>query len=356
MKTRRPRPLHPGVRPQGAAGARPDPRQVGGRGARHPAVHAPKAAARLIEKVLRSAMANAEHNHQVRNLDDLRVVKAVADGGPSHEARVRRGRWAARSSSSTGRAISPSSVSRRDAARAARVAAAPGAQARQEVAMGQKTHPIGFRLGIHAHVELALVRHQGLRGPAARGREDPPLHQVRSSTTRASRGSTSSARPTARASRSSRRGPASSSAARAPRWRSSRTRSRCGRGKEVYLNIEEVVHPELDAQLVAENVALQLQKRVAFRRAMKKAVTSALRLGADGIRIACAGRLGGARDRAPRVVPRRPGAAAHHPRRHRLRPRRGAHDLRDHRREGVDLQGRGAPRPAGRRLRAESPC
>ena len=44
---------------------------------------APKAAARLIEKVLRSAIANAEHNHQVRNLDDLRVVKAIADGGPS---------------------------------------------------------------------------------------------------------------------------------------------------------------------------------------------------------------------------------------------------------------------------------
>ena len=64
--------------------------------------------------------------------------------------------------------------------------------------------------------------------------------------------------------------------------------------KEIYLNIEEVIHPELDAQLVAENVALQLQKRVAFRRAMKKAVTSALHLGADGIRIACAGRLGGA--------------------------------------------------------------
>ena len=65
-------------------------------------------------------------------------------------------------------------------------------------------------------------------------------------------------------------------------------------GKEVHLNIEEVIHPELDAQLVAENVALQLQKRVAFRRAMKKAVTSALRLGAGGIRIACAGRLAGA--------------------------------------------------------------
>src|SRR5947199_2348186 len=63
--------------------------------------------------------------------------------------------------------------------------------------------------------------------------------------------------------------------------------------KEIYLNIEEVIHPELDAQLVSENVALQLQKRVAFRRAMKKAVTSSLRLGADGIRIACSGRLGG---------------------------------------------------------------
>ena len=64
-------------------------------------------------------------------------------------------------------------------------------------------------------------------------------------------------------------------------------------GKEIYLNVEEVVHPELDAQLVAENVALQLEKRVAFRRAMKKAVMSALRLGAEGIKIACAGRLGG---------------------------------------------------------------
>lgn len=65
-------------------------------------------------------------------------------------------------------------------------------------------------------------------------------------------------------------------------------------GKEIYLNIEEVIHPELDSQLVAENVALQLQKRVAFRRAMKKAVQSALRLGAEGIKIACAGRLAGA--------------------------------------------------------------
>jgi small subunit ribosomal protein S3 len=64
--------------------------------------------------------------------------------------------------------------------------------------------------------------------------------------------------------------------------------------KDIHLNIQEVVHPELDAQLVAENIALQLEKRVAFRRAMKKAVQSALRLGAEGIKIACAGRLAGA--------------------------------------------------------------
>ena len=52
--------------------------------------------------------------------------------------------------------------------------------------------------------------------------------------------------------------------------------------------------PELDAQLVAENVALQLERRIAFRRAMKKSVTSALKFGAKGIRITCSGRLGGA--------------------------------------------------------------
>lgn len=64
--------------------------------------------------------------------------------------------------------------------------------------------------------------------------------------------------------------------------------------KEVFLNIQEVRKPELDAQLVAENVALQLERRVAFRRAMKKSVTSALKFGAKGIRITCSGRLGGA--------------------------------------------------------------
>ena len=63
---------------------------------------------------------------------------------------------------------------------------------------------------------------------------------------------------------------------------------------EVNINIVEVKKPELDSQLVADNIAQQLEKRVAFRRAMKRAVQSAMRLGAGGIRVNCSGRLGGA--------------------------------------------------------------
>jgi small subunit ribosomal protein S3 len=65
-------------------------------------------------------------------------------------------------------------------------------------------------------------------------------------------------------------------------------------GKEVYVDIQEIKQPETDAQLVAENVALQLERRVSFRRAMKKAVQTAMDFGAEGIRIRCGGRLGGA--------------------------------------------------------------
>ena len=64
--------------------------------------------------------------------------------------------------------------------------------------------------------------------------------------------------------------------------------------REVIIDIQEVRKPEVDAQLIAENVAMQLVRRVSFRRAMKKAVTSSLRFGALGIKIACSGRLGGA--------------------------------------------------------------
>ncbi|MEQ8602621.1 MAG: 30S ribosomal protein S3 [Marivibrio sp.] len=65
-------------------------------------------------------------------------------------------------------------------------------------------------------------------------------------------------------------------------------------GGDVALNIVEIRKPELDAKLVADNIAQQLERRVAFRRAMKRAVQNAMRMGAQGIRINCAGRLGGA--------------------------------------------------------------
>ena len=65
-------------------------------------------------------------------------------------------------------------------------------------------------------------------------------------------------------------------------------------GKDIYLDIREVKRPEIDAQLVAENTALQLERRVAYRRAMKRVIASALSLGALGIKVMVSGRLGGA--------------------------------------------------------------
>ena len=108
------------------------------------------------------------------------------------------------------------------------------------------------------------------------------------------------------------------------------------------MDIQEVRKPEIEAQLVAENVAQQLERRVAFRRAMKKAVSSALKFGAKGIKIACAGRLGGAEMarsewyREGRVPSPYPAG------RHRLRICRGRHDLRTHRSQSDYVQ-RGKP-------------
>ena len=65
-------------------------------------------------------------------------------------------------------------------------------------------------------------------------------------------------------------------------------------GKEVGINVEEIKRPEIEAQLVADNIAAQLAQRISFRRAMKRAVQSAMRMGAEGIKVKCGGRLGGA--------------------------------------------------------------
>jgi len=106
-------------------------------------------------------------------------------------------------------------------------------------------------------------------------------------------------------------------------------------GKEVGVNVEEIKRPELSAQLVADNIAAQLAQRISFRRAMKKAVQSTMRMGAQGIRVKCGGRLGGAE--IARVEGYREG---------RVRVRAGEDDVRHDRREGVDLQGRGRQRPS----------
>ena len=64
--------------------------------------------------------------------------------------------------------------------------------------------------------------------------------------------------------------------------------------KEVYINIREIKRPEIDAQLVGENIAQQIERRISYKRAMKRAIQSAMRMGAQGIKISCTGRLGGA--------------------------------------------------------------
>ncbi len=109
---------------------------------------------------------------------------------------------------------------------------------------------------------------------------------------------------------------------------------------EVNLNLVEIRKPEIDAVLVAENIAQQLERRVAFRRAMKRAVQSAMRLGAQGIRINCGGRLGGAE--IARTEWYREGRVPLHTLRADIDfgTATAQDDLRHVRREGVDLQGR----------------
>ncbi|MBT3552619.1 MAG: 30S ribosomal protein S3 [Rhodospirillaceae bacterium] len=160
--------------------------------------------------------------------------------------------------------------------------------------MGQKVNPIGFRLGInrtwdsrwyagkrayadllHEDLELRRLLHDRLRQaglsrvvierPAKRARIT--IHTARPGVVIGKKGADIE---TLRAELSERT------------------------GSEVSLNIVEIRKPELDANLIAENISQQLTRRIAFRRAMKRAVQSAMRLGAVGIRINCAGRLGGA--------------------------------------------------------------
>src|SRR5215813_1843063 len=159
--------------------------------------------------------------------------------------------------------------------------------------MGQKTHPIGFRLGTtrtwssrwFATKEYANLLHEDAK---IRRYIKDALYHAGISRIDLER-SANRARITVHTAR-----PGIIIGRKGAEVEKLKNELQTRTGKEIHLDIQEVVHPELDAQLVSENVALQLEKRVAFRRAMKKAVQSAVRLGAEGIRIACAGRLGGA--------------------------------------------------------------
>ena len=159
--------------------------------------------------------------------------------------------------------------------------------------MGQKVNPIGFRIGInrtwdsrwYAGREYANLLHQDLKlrdylmkrlSQAGVGRV------VVERAAKKARITIHSARPGVVI------GKKGADIEKLRQELSTRT------GSEVALNILEIRKPEIDAKLIAENIASQLERRVAFRRAMKRAVQSAMRLGAQGIRINCSGRLGGA--------------------------------------------------------------
>ena len=143
-------------------------------------------------------------------------------------------------------------------------------------------------------------------------------------------------------------------------------------GVPAHINVAEVRKPELDAQLVAESIAQQLERRIMFRRAMKRAVGNSMRLGALGIKVNVAGRLNGAE--IARSEWYREGRVPLHTLRADIDYgfAEALDDLRDHRREGLDLQGRDlrllpgrpgkgrraqrAPGPSGDVSRGNQPC
>ncbi|MCX5869019.1 MAG: 30S ribosomal protein S3 [Proteobacteria bacterium] len=159
--------------------------------------------------------------------------------------------------------------------------------------MGQKTHPGGFRLGItrtwdsrwYSDKDFARLLHEDLK---IRGYVKQRLYHAGISRVEIER----AARKvkiricTAR--------PGIVIGKRGSEVDKLREELQAFTGDEIHIDIYEVRKPEMDAQLVAESVAAQIVRRVYFRRAMKKSVTSAIRLGAKGVKICCAGRLGGA--------------------------------------------------------------
>jgi small subunit ribosomal protein S3 len=158
--------------------------------------------------------------------------------------------------------------------------------------MGQKTHPVGFRLGI---VKPWVSRWFATRDMPALLKEDELVRKYLIpgwAMPRSPRFTSSGARQGDghHSHRTARRGD------RQEGHRGGQAAGRAGQltGKEAAINVEEIKRPETSAQLVADNIAHQLQQRISFRRAMKRAIQSAMRMGAQGIKVRASGRLGGA--------------------------------------------------------------
>ena len=158
--------------------------------------------------------------------------------------------------------------------------------------MGQKTHPIGYRLGVnrtwnsrwYAEKDFAKLLHQDVR---IRKMVKEKLYHAGIAKVEIERSGDQTrviihtARPGIIIGRKG---------AEVDKLKASLEKEY---GNQVYITVKEIKKPELDAQLVSENISAQLEKRVAFRRAMKRSIAAALRLGAQGIRVCVAGRLGG---------------------------------------------------------------
>ncbi len=159
--------------------------------------------------------------------------------------------------------------------------------------MGQKTHPIGFRLGV---IKDWSSRWFAGKDFADLLREDLMLRRyIKSRLQRASVAGVDIERAPKRVTISIHTArPGIVIGRKGSEVDKLRDELKHVTGKEIYINIQEIKRPELNAQLVADNIARQLEQRVSFRRAMKKAVASAIRMGAEGIKVVCSGRLGGA--------------------------------------------------------------
>ncbi len=185
-------------------------------------------------------------------------------------------------------------------ARRSRQASPESAETQEEVSfrrrrmIGTEDTSVRISPGLQQTVEVALVRRPRLRRPAARRREAAQGAEGKAEERRASARSTSSAPPTSWSCAFTPRVPASSSAARARKSTSSSRKCRSAPSAKCTSIFRKCIARNSTRKLVAESIALQLEKRVAFRRAMRKAVDSALRFGCKGIKVRVAGRLNGA--------------------------------------------------------------